>query len=362
MTSPICRPCSSRAARKASGPGVFVVGYPGEVGGANTECWHTLCLWRRFGLEVRCIPTWQPDPRWQDRLDAIGCPTVPAGPGELHRVPGLAGSVVVSLCNSHFLREAARFRDLGCKVVWVGCMTWLFPEERRQCQRNGPFDAYVFQSRYQKVQLLPQLAKLGVAESQCHLIRGAFCAHEFPFRPLAHKPGTPLVVGRISRAAEDKFSAATWPVYRRIPHPIRARVMAWDDRLVGKLGPPPAWAECLPAGAETPQEFLSKLHCMVQLNGSAEENWPRSGLEAMASGVPVVAQNRWGWPEMIRQGQTGFLADTHDEVAYYAARLAYDEDLRRHIAIQARAAIEQDLADPQAIWAAWRGLFESVGI
>jgi hypothetical protein len=339
---------------------VFVIGYPGDVGGANTECWHTLRLWRRFGLPVRCIPTWRSDPRWQARLDEIGCRTIAALPVELHRVPGLAGRVVVAFCNSRFLEEADRFRDLGCKIVWVGCMTWLFPQERRHYQRRGPLDAYVFQSQYQEQELMPQLAKFGAAPSQCFLIHGAFDCRQFAFRPLEHDRGTPLVVGRISRAAEDKYSAATWAIYRRIPHAIRARVMAWDDSLARKLGPPPPWAECLRAGAETPQEFLATLHCMVQVNGGADENWPRSGLEAMACGVPVVAQNRWGWKEMIRHGETGFLADSHDELAYYAARMGYDEDLRMEIAHRARRVLAGELASPTAVWSGWQRLFDSL--
>lgn len=348
--------CLNSAAER---PVVFVAGYPGEVGGANTECWHTICLWRRFDLPVRCIPIWRPDPRWQARLEHIGCPTIVASPAKLRRVPGLASSAVVSFCNSRFLEEADRFRELGCKVVWVGCMTWLMPQERTHYHRRGPFDAYVFQSQYQQEQLLPQLAKFGVEPRQCFLIRGAFDWHDFPFRPLPHRRGTPLVLGRISRAAADKYSAATWSIYRRVPHPIRARLMAWDVSIARKLGPPPAWAECLPAQAETPQQFFATLHCMMQINGGAEENWPRSGLEAMACGVPVVAQNRWGWKEMIRHGETGFLADSHDEMAYHAARLAYDEDLRIAIAHRARRELEERLAHPAALWSGWQWVLET---
>jgi len=345
---------------KADQTPVFVAGYPGDLGGANTECWHTLRLWRRFGLCVRCIPTWQPDHGWQSRLDEIGCPTFATQPAELKQVPGLAGSIVVSFCNRPFLKEAGRFRDLRCKTVWAGCMTWLFPEERTLYRQLGPLDAYVFQSRYQQQQLLPQLSKFGVDAEQCHLIRGALDAAEFPFRPRPHHRGSLLVVGRISRAAEDKYSAATWAIWRRIPHPIRARVMAWDERLSRKLGPPPPWVECLPASAETPQQFFGSLHCMMQVNGGAEENWPRSGLEAMACGVPIVAENRWGWKEMIRHGETGLLADTHDEMAYLAAHLAYDEALRRDLAHRARRALEEDLANPAVLWSAWQRLFDAL--
>ncbi|MGQ9576492.1 MAG: glycosyltransferase [Thermoguttaceae bacterium] len=339
---------------------VFVVGYPGDIGGANTECWHTVKLWRRFGLEVRLIPTGQPSAAWRARLDRIGCQTVCAAMEELKGVPGLPGGIVVSFCNAGFLKHADRFRELGCRLVWVNCMTWLFAEERRHYQRLGPFDRYVFQSRHQESALGPQLAKFGVRPAQCFLIRGAFSLEEFPFRPLGHAPGTPLVIGRISRAAADKYSASTWAIYRRIPHPIRARLMGWSQDVQRKLGQAPPWAECLPAGAETPQEFFSKLHCMVQVNGGAEENWPRSGLEAMASGVAIVAQNHWGWREMVRHGQTGLLADGEDQLAYYAARLAYDEPLRMEMVRRARAVLEQELANPKVIWAGWRELFASL--
>ncbi len=174
--------------------------------------------------------------------------------------------------------------------------------------------------------------------------------------PLAHRSGEPFVIGRISRAARDKYSSNTWSVYGRIPHPIRARVMAWDRRVEKKVGQPPPWARCLPAGAESSQEFLRTLHCMVPINGGAAENWPRAGLEAMASGVPLVVENRWGWREMIRHEQTGLLADSDDQLAFHAARLAYDEDLRMEMVHRARKILVEELADPEKIWAGWRTL------
>lgn len=342
-----------------SPPGrLFVLGYPGDVGGANTECWHTIRLWRKFGLEVTLIPTWKPTPQWRKRLEQIGCRTHQSTPERLAEVPGLRQSVVVSFCNSRFLQHADRFCDLGCKIVWVGCMTWLFNEERRHYRRRGPFDRYVFQSAYQQSKLEPQLAQFGVKPSQCRRIRGAFWPDEFPFRPLEHVRGTPLVIGRISRAVVEKYSNRTWEIYGRIPHPIRARLMGFNDRLERKLGPPPPWAECLPADAEPAPHFFSTLHCTVPINGGACENWPRAGLEAMAAGVPLVAENRWGWREMIRHGRTGYLANDDDQLAFYTARLAYDEDHRIEMARRARKALEEELACPEAIWAQWRKLFE----
>jgi len=338
-------------------PPVFVAGYPGDIGGADTECWHTAKLWRRFGLDVTFIPTSRPPRKWYAKLEEIGCRTVRTGPEHLRHVDGLCGGVVVSFCNGRFLGWADRFRRLGCKIVWVNCMTWLSAKERQYCQRWGPFDVYIFQSRYQQEKLLPQLAAFGVTSKRCFQIHGALDWEEFPFHPLAHEPGTAFVIGRISRPDLDKFAADTWSLYGRIGCPIKARVMGWCPKVEQKLGPPPDWAQCLPAGGESPQEFFSELHCMVQVNGGAEENWPRSGLEAMASGVPVVAQNQWGWRDMIRHGETGFLCDTAEEIIHYTTQIARDEGLRLRLADEARRRLEQELANPEPIGEQWRALF-----
>ena len=343
-----------------SPPDLFVCGYPGEVGGANTELWHTLKLWRRCGLSVTLIPTWQADGTWRRRLEGIGCQTVESSPDDLKRVPSLAGSVVVSMCNTKFLAVAQPFRELGCRIVWLGCMNWLFPEERLHYRKHGVFDRYVFQSRYQRDQLVPQFRKFGYDATQGTIIRGAFDADEFPFRPLRHCPSEIFTIGRISRPVADKFSPRTWQIYQRIPHPIRARVMGWADEVRAQLGSPPHWATCLPAGDQAPQAFLAGLHALVHTGGQAVENWPRAVLEAMAAGVPVVAEGRGGWREMVRHGRTGYLCDDDDQFAYYAARLAYDEPHRMEMVHRARETLIAELADHQTLAIAWKRLFEDV--
>ena len=339
---------------------IFICGYPSDVGGANTELWHSVKLWRRFGAQVTLIPTWKADPAWRRRLDAIGCRTCETNPDDLQNVPGLAGRTVVSMCNTRFLAAAARFRELGCKIVWFGCMNWLFPEERLHYRRHGPFHRHVFQSRYQYEQLGPQLAKHGYDDTRGRIIRGAFDIDEFPFRPLAHTPGNTFVVGRLSRPAPEKFSPHTWAIYARTPPPLAARVMGWDHTVQARVGPPPRWAECLPPGAETAQAFLARLHCLVQPSGDAAENWPRVGLEALAAGVPVVVDNQGGWPEMIRHAETGFLCNNDEEMTSCVARLARDAAYRRTIIEQARHAVETELANPELFWHQWKNLFNEL--
>lgn len=335
---------------------LFVCGYPDDIGGANTELWHTVKLWRRFGVDVTLIPTWKADPIWHDRLEAIGCRTCESNPDNLQNVRGLADSVVVSMCNTRFLVAAERFRELGCKIVWLGCMNWLLPAERRHCREYGAFDRYVFQTRYQHDQLREQLAKYGYTDRQGRIIRGAFDVEEFPFRPLSHTPDRTFVLGHLSRPEPDKFSPTMWKIFGRARRPIAARVMGWNASVQARVGRPPRWAECLPVAAETPQAFLARLHCLVQISGGAIENWPRVGLEAMSAGVPLVVENQGGWAEMIQHGITGFLCNGEDEIVEQIERLAREPRYRKTITEQARCSVETELANPESWWCEWKEL------
>lgn len=341
---------------------VYLLGYPGDLGGACTEAWHTIKLWRRFGIEVHLIPTWKEDSSWKEKVDQQGCVTHETTYDNLADVDGLPGSIVVSFCNSEFLKSASRLRELGCRLVWANCMTWLFDAERDFCREYGPFDAYLFQSQYQKDQLEPQLAELGYRPGQGHLIRGAFNIDDWNYRPRPHSRGEPFFIGRAARPDVDKWSSNTWSIYERIQYANkRALMLGLNEKTHNKLGTPPIWADCLRPMAIPASTFFATLHCTLPVNGGARENWPRAGLEAMAAGVPIVAQDDWGWREMIVHGETGFLGADDCELAHYAACLAHDEELRLRIAGNARQRLEEELASPDVIFEGWKLLFESLG-
>ena len=340
---------------------LFVIGYPGEIGGAFTELWHTIKLWRKFDVDVHLIPTWSCNHRWKAIADSVGCTTHKVKPDQLHTIDELPGSIAISFCNSEFLVHAQRFRELGCPMVWANCMTFLFDQEKKLYSEHGIFDAFVFQSEFQRAELEPQLESLGYTSDQGHLIRGAFDLDELDFAPKPHLRGDTFVVGRMARPDLDKWSSNTWNIYSAIQYANkRAIMLGMDDRLHAKLGAPPVFADCLKPTAIPVQQFLANLHCLLPVNGGARENWPRAGLEAMATGVPVVAQNDWGWREMIEHGVTGFLGNNDCELAHFTATLAYDESLRQRIIENAYMKLADELANPNVIWDAWKSLFESV--
>ncbi len=93
------------------------------------------------------------------------------------------------------------------------------------------------------------------------------------------------------------------------------------------------------------------------LAGSDLYVWPGCGeayglayLEAQAAGLPVVAQNTAGVPEVVRDGETGILTPDGDATAFAAAMRALIEDpvLRRRLGTAAGRFVHDERSFPAA--------------
>jgi N-acetyl-alpha-D-glucosaminyl L-malate synthase BshA len=76
----------------------------------------------------------------------------------------------------------------------------------------------------------------------------------------------------------------------------------------------------------------------VLLLPSEQESFGLAALEAMACEVPVIASRVGGVPEVVTDGETGFLSEVGDvdKMAEDAARLLHDTTLRREMGKRAR--------------------------
>lgn len=103
-------------------------------------------------------------------------------------------------------------------------------------------------------------------------------------------------VARLARELET--SPRSWRVLLAGDGPLRGRLERWIQRM-GLTD------RVVLAGRMEPEDFFRQVHVLVQC--SRVENQPMSVLEAMAWMRPVIATRAGGLPELVVDGETGFL-------------------------------------------------------
>lgn len=80
---------------------------------------------------------------------------------------------------------------------------------------------------------------------------------------------------------------------------------------------------------------------------SENESFGLAALEALSCGVPVIASNAEGIPEVVRHGEVGFLSDVGDvdDMAQNALRLLQDQSLYQSFSKAARALVVENYAE-----------------
>jgi glycosyltransferase involved in cell wall biosynthesis len=107
------------------------------------------------------------------------------------------------------------------------------------------------------------------------------------------------------------------------------------------------------------QEEMRRARCFVQhsitaLNGDAEGT-PVAILEAGASSLPLVSTRHEGIPDVVVEGETGFLVDEGDvaSMATHMLRLANEPDLAAQLGRAARRRIEESFSMDKSIGRLW---------
>jgi glycosyltransferase involved in cell wall biosynthesis len=84
---------------------------------------------------------------------------------------------------------------------------------------------------------------------------------------------------------------------------------------------------------------------------SYREGFPRSAMEAAATGLPVIASDIRGCRQVVSHGQTGLLVPLHDPTRLAAAieQLVIDADLRRRMGLAGRRKAETEFDDRDVV-------------
>lgn len=345
---------------------VFSFSMPIPIGGANAQQGDEILLWRRHGIEVTCVclehcscgretvKPWGSNP-WTRRLMDAGVEIHMAEPGKLDHVPGLTGSIVAGWCNSHLCHNREELHRLGCRVLWIPCMNFASQHEV-QAFRERPPDAVVFQSEFQHSQISEEYEAWG-CETQ-RIIHGYL--DPLPFQPRPRVDGQSFTVGRLARAVRTKWHHGLWDIVREVRRrgePLEALAMAWNDDLEQHCGHPPEGCAVYPACAMPTGMFLSHLHAMICPNWGDKENWPRVGLEAMSTGVPLVVDDAGGWREMC--DGAAIYCRSPEEYVEAILSLARDETRRRELIDAGRERLAE-INDEEILAGQWSELFRTL--
>jgi glycosyltransferase involved in cell wall biosynthesis len=226
------------------------------------------------------------------------------------------------------------------------------------------YDRYVLVSRSQ----LQQVAH--IAPHQVRVIPNGIDLERFQIKNDRRSPAygvshRPFVVGRLSELREGKIPDGWIRTLASYRLENTRFVIAGDGALLPilrksaialKLDGQISFPGYIPR-REVPS-LLATFDAFCYVTSSAVECCPLAILEAMAAGVPVVAEARGGIPEIVVSGENGLLAGSLDEIGDHVRRLRENPPLREHLSQGALATAEKFSLKKQI--AAYRDLLADI--
>jgi hypothetical protein len=326
------------------------------------ECLDLLKLLQDYGYDIIVLPIRNPPERVASLLLDMGCRISMqlAVGGNIRDVDGLEGATVIGLYAKKFLDHLHDFRALGCKCIWYGSSRNTSQWCAQSCALHGPCDFYVVKSFFHYCIMVSVLDKFNVNSDRIRIIHPpCFTCVDQP-RVLAHKPGDVLHIGKLQVASNcGRDATAIWDSLNKCKSRLHVLVSGWSEEFERKCRRP-SWSSII--GWYMPERVLNNIHCLVQVSGG-QEDWPRFAIDAMALGVPVIAQNDGSWREMIRHGYNGFLCNNSDELSKIVDMLANDENLRMSVSDAATQCFNEELVNNSLSFTMWDSVInEDVGV
>jgi glycosyltransferase involved in cell wall biosynthesis len=241
-------------------------------------------------------------------------------------------------------------------------MTWTFPDEIK-AHANGWIDYFGFVSRYQEGVLRPQLEQHRPVTALPDY--RPFFNTENPSQHIAFSYRAPrewFGLGRVSRDDADKFAADTWNILYKVCSPIPKKVfiLGYGPKAHSRCGEAPAgldWQTWLPNQIPV-RQLYGMLHALIHKTGGSRESYCRIVPEAYAAGVPIIVEDDFAFPELIVDGETGFLCKSSDEMSFRASELAFNEARRKRIVDAGYEYLKANIASAPRCWEAWKKLLE----
>lgn len=335
---------------------ICVIGHPSKLGGADTELDHQIKIWQKIGIEVHILHTGDLDQNCLNmKLEERGC--------IYHKSrdwKSCKGMPVISYCNGEYLKNLNEIKKYASHTIFVNCMTWIFDEETKAI-KNNLLDIEIYQREEVAMDHMKKHSEFN-NKLKAYVIPPYFDASNFPFIDPMTRGRIKYRMGRIHRADPDKFHKETLSIFEMILSPKYkdVTIMGTNEECMKKIGTPSNWITCLPPAYTSAQDFYKSIDILVHCADPCQtENLPRVGFESMSSGVPLIVDNRGGWKQQVIHGKTGFLANNPKEFAYFASKLAFEDDLYLSMCYEGRKHLENTWGEDSALQV-WERFFNEL--
>lgn len=272
------------------------------------------------------------------------------------RHSGFRTAVCLSLTDKLLATLPARL--LKIRVIWI---EHLVPGRSLALNPLRPF--YVAFSRLATVVTVSQavvdgLARLGVPKNQIKIIAPGVTLPKDTAKPISK------AVGIVARLAPEKNIALAIRAFERIAAELpEARLDIFGDgpdrenleKLAEQLGVADRidWHGHI----ENSRDIYERLSVLVV--PSKAESFGLAALEAMSWGVPIIATKVGGLPELVKDGVTGLLISSDDEMGLANALLKVLRDDNLAVRLSAAGRIEAEKHTLQHNLLAWEKLLNA---
>lgn len=276
-------------------------------------------------------------------------------------LPEKAEGVAISFCNFRLFSEDWRLKkikEIGLKFIWSNDMMWHTTEELKAV-KDKMIDAYLYTSEFHKSKMSNETISNNAKE---FIVPNYFDADSYKFFERQNRNN--FTIGKHSRPDDLKFSDdfplfyhnlnLTNPRYRvmGITKDFKERFKWYNFNERWKL---------LQPNEEITSDFLNSLDAYIYNSHPAFiENQSRAIIEAALNGLPIIAPNKYNFPNQIINKNTGFLWDSYDECKHYAKELENNQSLRIEMGKNASDITKELWCGKNSQIKYWHTIFSSV--
>lgn len=330
-----------------------------EHGGAERQLYYILRALRQAGAAPRLLSLDRGE-FWEDKIRGLGVPVTFVGDqsSRMQRLVRVFREVRKSRadflqCQHFFANAYVGLTARVCRLKSIGAMR---SNGLSEFNESGRFGGWLNLHTPATIAANSRLAiqhaiDRGVPASRLHFLPNVVDTESF--QPTEHSLESSLIliaVGRLVRSKRlDRFITVLGRLRGEFGLDVKGMIVGPGCRnedlrpeLEGQarsLGLPPGTLAFYGAVSDMRAVYHAASVCVLT---SDYEGTPNVLLEAMASGLPVVATRVGGIPGIVRHAQTGFLFEPEDLEGMIAGlvELARNTELRNRMGRRARAYVE----------------------